>query len=120
MFLLQPTKDLVWEACIAEISDNVPRKRLTRKQMPQRLLIAPSQVKLGNGTEILLIKIRQIIYSLYQAEEISNKVYKDVMNLTKAFHKMNTILMNSGNSETSDSHKLLLKLSVKINLKRRD
>ena len=31
---------------------------------------------------------------------------------------MDTIFMNSGNSKTSDSHRLLLILSDKINLKR--
>ena len=33
---------------------------------------------------------------------------------------MDTIFMNSGKSKTSDPHRLLLKLSVKINLKRSD
>ena len=33
---------------------------------------------------------------------------------------MNTIIMNSGNSKTSDPHRLLLILSDKINFKRKD
>ena len=33
---------------------------------------------------------------------------------------MDTIFMNSGNSKTSDPHRLLLNLSDKINLKRND
>ena len=33
---------------------------------------------------------------------------------------MDTIFMNSGNSKTSDPHRLLLDLSDKINLKRRN
>ena len=33
---------------------------------------------------------------------------------------MNTIFMNSGNSKTSDPHRLLLNLSDKINLKTSD
>ena len=33
---------------------------------------------------------------------------------------MDTIFMNSGNSKTSDIHKLLCNLSDKINLKRND
>ena len=33
---------------------------------------------------------------------------------------MNTIFMNSENSKTSDIHRLLLNLFVKINLKRSD
>ena len=33
---------------------------------------------------------------------------------------MDTIFMNSGNSKTPDPHRLLLNLSDKINLKRKD
>ena len=33
---------------------------------------------------------------------------------------MNAIFMNSGNSKTSDLHRLLLNLSEKVNLKRSD
>ena len=33
---------------------------------------------------------------------------------------MNTIFLNSGNSKSSDTHRLLLNLSDKINLKRND
>ena len=33
---------------------------------------------------------------------------------------MDTIFINSGNSKTSDSHRLLLNILDKINLKRRD
>ena len=33
---------------------------------------------------------------------------------------MDTIFMNSGNSKTSDPHKLFLNLPDKINLKKRD
>ena len=42
-------------------------KTLTPKQMLQRIRIALEQVKVGNTSENLLNKIRQIIYSLYQA-----------------------------------------------------
>ena len=45
-------------------------KTLTPKQMLQRLPIAFSQVSL---LEILLIEIRQIVYSLYQSKEITKK-----------------------------------------------
>ena len=43
-------------------------KILTRKQMFQRLPIAPEQVKAGNTSENLLNEIKQIIYSLYWAK----------------------------------------------------
>ena len=42
-------------------------KKLTPKQMIQRLTITLAQVKGGNTSEILLNEIRQIIYSLYRA-----------------------------------------------------
>ena len=41
--------------------------------MPQRLLIAPAQIKAGNNSESLLNEIRQIVYSLYQSKEITKK-----------------------------------------------
>ena len=47
--------------------------------MLQRLLIALAQVKAGKASEILLNVIRQIIYSLYQAREISKKIYKKII-----------------------------------------
>ena len=45
------------------------------KQTLQRLPIALGQVKAGNTSENLLKEIRIIIYSLYQAKEIT-KSYK--------------------------------------------
>ena len=38
-----------------------------------------AQVKAGNNSENLLNKIRQIIYSLHQAKEITKKVYNNLM-----------------------------------------
>ena len=48
--------------------------------MLQRLPIALAQVKTSNTSENLLNEIRQIIYSLYQAKEITKKVYNNIMN----------------------------------------
>ena len=42
--------------------------------MLQRLPITLAQVKAGNTSESLLNEIRQIIYSLYRAKEITKKV----------------------------------------------
>ena len=53
---------------------------LRSKQMLQRLPIALAQVKAGNTFEPLLNEIRQIIYSLYQAKEITKKIYNNIMN----------------------------------------
>ena len=45
----------------------------TPKKILQRLPIALAQVKIGNPSEDLLNEIRQIIYFLYQAKEITKK-----------------------------------------------
>ena len=42
--------------------------------MLQRLPIALAQVNAGNTSENVLNEIRQIIYALYQAKEITKKV----------------------------------------------
>ena len=66
------------------------------------------------------MKIRQVIYSLYQAKEITKKVYNNITNSIKLSNRVDTIFMNSENSKTSDRHTILLNLSDKINLKRSD
>ena len=48
-------------------------KILTPRQMLQRLPIAFAQVKAGNNLDSLLDEIRQIVYSLYQSNEITKK-----------------------------------------------
>ena len=60
------------------------------------------------------------MHSLYRAKEISKKVYNNVMNSMKLYNKMDTIVMNSENSKTSDPQRLLLNLTDKTNLKRSD
>ena len=51
--------------------------------MLQRLAIALAQVKAGNTSKNLLYGIRQLIYSLYQAKEITKKIYNNLMNSIK-------------------------------------
>ena len=51
--------------------------------MIERLPIALAQVTAGNTSENVLNEIRQIIYSLYQAKEITKKVYNNIMNSIK-------------------------------------
>ena len=58
-------------------------KILSPEQMLQRLPIALAQVKVGNRSEDLLNKIRQIIYSLCREKEITRKVYNNIMNSKK-------------------------------------
>ena len=55
-------------------------KILTLKQMLPRLPIAPAQVKAANTSECLLNEIRQIIYSLYLAKEITKTLHSNIMN----------------------------------------
>ena len=51
-------------------------KILTPKPMLQRLPIALAQVKAGNNSENSLNEIRQIVYSLYQSNQITKKSIK--------------------------------------------
>ena len=59
--------------------------------MPQKLPITIAQVKAGNISENLLNEIRQIIYSLNRANEITKKVYNNKMNSIKLQNRMDTI-----------------------------
>ena len=52
-------------ARVAKIFDLTQLKKLTPKQMFQRITIALAQVKAGNTSENLLNEIGQLIYSIY-------------------------------------------------------
>ena len=56
-------------------------KILTPEKIPQRLRIAPAEVKASNISESLLNGIQQIIYSLYPAKEITKKVHNNIMKI---------------------------------------
>ena len=58
-------------------------KILTPNQMLKRLPIALAQVKAGNNSKSLLNEIRQIVYSLYRSNEITKKVYNNIINSIK-------------------------------------
>ena len=47
--------------------------------MLQRLPIALAEVKAGNNSENLLKEMRQIVYSLYQSNEINKKLYNNII-----------------------------------------
>ena len=53
------------------------------KKILQKLPIALAQVKPGNTSENLLNGMRQIIYSLHRAKEITKKVYNNIINSIK-------------------------------------
>ena len=42
-------------------------------------VVALAQVKAGNNSEILLTKIRQMVYSLYQSKQINKKLYNNII-----------------------------------------
>ena len=54
-------------------------KILTPKQMLQRLPVALAQLKASNNSESLLDEIRQIVYSLYHSNQITKKVYNNII-----------------------------------------
>ena len=58
-------------------------KILTPKQMLLRLPIALVQVKAGNTSENLVNEIRKIMYSMYRAREINERVHNNIMNSIK-------------------------------------
>ena len=68
---------------IYESKQGTGLKVLAPKQMLQRLPIALAQIKVGNNSESLLIEIRQIVYSLYQSKEITEKVYNNIIKSIK-------------------------------------
>ena len=55
----------------------------TPKQMLQWLRIALAEVPAGNSSENLLNEIMQIIYSVYQAKEITKKEQNNIMSSIK-------------------------------------
>ena len=55
----------------------------TPKQILQRVPIVLAQLKAGKTSEYLLNEIRQIIYTLYQAKEITKNIYNNIMNSIK-------------------------------------
>ena len=55
--------------------------------MYQKSLIALAKVKAGDTFENLLNEIRQMIYSLYQPKEITEKLYNNIMNSVKLIQK---------------------------------
>ena len=52
--------------------------------MLQRLAIGLAQVKAGDTSENVLNEIRKIIYSLYQGQKITKKVYNNIINSIKS------------------------------------
>ena len=88
--------------------------------MVQRFSIALAQVKAGKTSEnsnVLGKLSKQVVYFLYQAKQITWKLYNNVVNSTKLKNGKDTIFMNFENSKTNDLHRLLLNLADKTSLK---
>ena len=80
----EPKTNLASIAHVAKVSRRkvFGHKRLnilTPKQMFQGLTVALPREKAGNTSGNFLNKIRQIIYSLYRAREITKNVYNNIM-----------------------------------------
>ena len=69
--------------------------------MLEALPKALAQVKVGNTTENLLNKIRQIILYLYHVKEITRNLYH-IINLVELWYKIDTIFTNSESSKNYD------------------
>ena len=102
---------------LAREQEGTGLKILTSNQMLQRLLIALAQIKAGNNSESLLNEIRQIVYYLYRSKKITKMLYSNIVNLIKAYYKMDTIFISTENGRTPEYHVLLHNLTNKIDLR---
>ena len=50
-------------------------------QMLSRLPIYLAQLKVGNNSEKLKTKIRQILYSLYRSKKLTKNIYKSLVDI---------------------------------------
>ena len=63
-----------------------------------------------------LTKWNQTNYIIFVSrKEVTKKVYDSIMNSIKLSSRINTVLMNSKNSKSSDRHRPLFNLNDKIN-----
>ena len=80
-------------------------KILTPNQMLSRLPISLGQLKAGNNAEKLKNEIRQLLYSLYRSKKLTKQLYESLVDVIQ---NMETILMNTENSKTSEPHRFKL------------
>ena len=62
------------------------------------------QVKADNTCTNLITEVHLIVYSLYRAKDITEKVYNNIMNSMQISHKVDTIFMNLKNYKIYDHH----------------
>ena len=82
--------------------------------MLSRLPIFLAQIKAGNNSEKLKNEIGQLLYSLYRSKQLTEQLYKSLVDI---IYNMETIFMNTENSKTSEPHKFKFDLTDKLNLK---
>ena len=82
--------------------------------MLSRLPIFLAQIKAGNNSEKLKNEIGQLLYSLYRSKQLTEQLYKSLVDI---IYDMETIFMNTENSKTSEPHRFKLDLTDKLNLK---
>ena len=78
-------------------------------------------VKAGFTLPNLLKQTKEIFHSLYCGKYIPNKVCRNLIkSVEKEVYQMETIFVNSKNSNKSEPHRCVLNLTGKINFKRSD
>ena len=77
--------------------------------MLQSLQIALTQVKAFKTSEKLLNEV----HSLYPAKQIIKKVYNNIGSSIKIKYKIDTIFVNSKNSEKTDSNRQFINFQSK-------
>ena len=95
-------------------------KILTNKQMLNRLPILLAQIQAGNNSKSLKNELRQISYSLYRSKVLTKTVHNNLIKFIREKHyiyKMETFLMNSKNSKTSEPYKFKYDLIDKLDLR---
>ena len=73
--------DLETEESVAERRNQQGKglKMLTPNQMLSRLPISLAQLKAGNNFDKLKNEIRQLLYSLYRSKQLTNQLYKSLV-----------------------------------------
>lgn len=77
--MIPTTPSVVLVNCLQQGDQQKRNQNATSKKMLQKLPTLFEQVQACNTYENLLNEIKQIVYLLYQAKQISQKVYKNIL-----------------------------------------
>ena len=86
---------------------------LTPSQMLGGLPISLAQLEAGNNSGKLKNEIRQVLYPLNRSKKLTKQIARDHLN-------METTFMNTENSTTNESNKVIYQFTDKLNLKSRN